>query len=191
MPADLNAALLEPEIDRLDTFLAELDGPVNSFEGLDGLFCALICAPTAIMPNEYKTVILGDSAFADDDQAKEITFLMTRHWNTVTKTLQQVSKVGDVYVPALLVDDDGNPTGNEWAEGFVLGITLTQTDWHAFSQNTELGDLLEPVMLLAHEHHPDPTLRPTSLSSEGREDLLDEMFDNLMLIYEHFQRQVN
>lgn len=191
MPADLNAALLEPEIDRLDTFLAELDGPVNSFEGLDGLFCALICAPTAIMPSQYVKVILGDSAFADADQEKDISLLMTRHWNTVAKTLQQVSKVGDVYVPALLVDDDGNPTGNEWAEGFVLGLTLTQNDWHAFSQNTELGDLLEPVMLLAHEHHPDPTLRPTTLSTEGREDLLDEMFDNLMLIYEHFQRQVN
>lgn len=191
MTADLNAALLEPEIDRLDTFLAELDGPVNSFEGLDGLFCALICAPTAIMPNEYIKVILGDSAFADADQEKDISLLMTRHWNTVAKTLQQVSKVGDVYVPALLVDDDGNPTGNEWAEGFVLGLTLTQNDWHAFSQNTELGDLLEPVMLLAHEHHPDPALRPTTLSIEGREDLLDEMFDNLMLIYEHFQRQVN
>lgn len=191
MPADLNAALLEPEIDRLDTFLAELDGPVNSFEGLDGLFCALICAPTAIMPSQYVKVMLGDSAFADADQEKDISLLMTRHWNTVAKTLQQVSKVGDVYVPALLVDDDGNPTGNEWAEGFVLGLTLTQNDWHAFSQNTELGDLLEPVMLLAHEHHPDPTLRPTTLSTEGREDLLDEMFDNLMLIYEHFQRQVN
>jgi uncharacterized protein len=191
MPADLNAALLEPEIDRLDTFLAELDGPVNSFEGLDGLFCALICAPTAIMPSQYVKVILGDSAFTDADQAKDISSLMAQHWNTVAKTLQQVSKVGDVYVPALLVDDDGNPTGNEWAEGFVLGLTLTQNDWHAFSQNTELGDLLEPVMLLAHEHHPDPTLRTTTLSTEGRDDLLDEMFDNLMLIYEHFQRQVN
>jgi uncharacterized protein len=191
MTPNLNAALLEPEIDSLDTFLAELDGPVNSFEGLDGLFCALICAPTAVMPSQYLEVILGDSAFADAEQAQDISLLMTRHWNTVLETLQQVSKVGDVYVPALLVDDDGNPTGNEWAEGFVLGLTLTQNDWHAFSQNTELGDLLEPVMQLAHEHNPDPALRPSTLSSEGREDLLDEMFDNLMLIYEHFQRKRN
>jgi uncharacterized protein len=188
MTQNLNTDLLEPEIDTLDTFLAELDGPVNSFEGLDGLFCALICAPTQVKPSEYLKVILGDSAFADDKQAKDISLLMARHWNKITSTLQQASKVGDVYVPALLVDDDGNPTGNEWAEGFVLGLTLTQKDWHAFSQNTELGNLLEPAMLLAHEHHPDPTLRPETLSSESREDLLDDMFDNLMLIYEHFQR---
>jgi uncharacterized protein len=187
MTANLNAELLDAEIDTLDAFLAELDGPINSFEGLDGLFCALICAPTKVPTSQYLKVVLGESAFADAKEEENISALMVRHWHKVVNTLIQASKVGDVYVPALLVDDDGNPMGNEWAEGFILGLTMTQKDWHAFSQNTELGGLLEPIMLLAHEHHPDPTLRPEALNNEIREDLLDDMFDNLMLIHEHFQ----
>ena len=188
MTTNLNTELLDSEIDTLDAFLAELDGPVNSFEGLDGLFCALICAPTKVPTSQYLKVILGDSTFADNKEEKNISSLIARHWHKVVNTLTQASKVGDVYVPALLVDDDGNPMGNEWAEGFILGLTMTQKDWHAFSQNTELGGLLEPMMLLAHEHHPDPSLRPEALSNDAREEVIDTMFDNLMLIHEHFQR---
>lgn len=185
----LSAALTEAEIEELDTFLAELDSPINSFEALDGLFCVLICAPTSMPQNQYVDVILGKSAFVDPTQAKQMMSFMTRHWNTVVKTLQQATQVGEVYVPALIVDDNGNPTGTAWAEGFLVGLALTQDDWHAFSQKPDLGDLLSPMKLLGHEHHAEPTLRSPNPSQEEREDLLDAMFDNLMLIYEYFQRK--
>lgn len=186
MAHDLTVALLEHEIDLLDAFLAELDGPVNSFEALDGMFCALICVPTMVMPSEYTEVILGNSAFADMDQTKQINVLMGRHWNTVIKTLGQASKTGDVYVPALLVDEEGNPMGNEWAEGFLLGMSFNPEQWDEFSQIQGVGELLIPTMVFAHEHHPDPTFRSPPMSKDAREDLLDEMFDNLMSIYEYF-----
>ena len=187
MANDLTDALLEHEIDSLDTFLAELDGPINSFEALDGMFCALICVPTMVMPSEYMQVILGNSAFADMDQAKQINVLMGRHWNTVIKTLGQASKVGDVYVPALLVDEEGNPMGNEWAEGFLLGMSFNTEEWDEFSQIQGVGELLIPTMVFAQEHQPEQTFRSPPLTIEAREDLLDEMFDNLMSIYEHFR----
>ena len=191
MATHLNTPLSEAEIDTLDAFLAERDGPIISFEGLDGLFCALLCAPTLVMPSHYMEVIMGEEAFTDEQQAQEILLLVTRHWNTVSDTLRRASSVGDVYVPALLVDEDGNPSGNDWAEGFLVGLSLTEDDWGEFIEDEELGQLLVPIMLLGHEHHPDPSMRPANLSPDGREELLDTMFDGLMLIYEHFQRKIH
>ena len=55
--------LNEAETDTLDTFLANLNGPIRSIEGLDGLLCALNCAPTQIAPSDYMAVMLGEGKF--------------------------------------------------------------------------------------------------------------------------------
>jgi|AntAceMinimDraft_12_1070368.scaffolds.fasta_scaffold01208_11 uncharacterized protein len=191
MAKDLNTPLDEDDIDTLDSFLATLDGPIISFEGLDGLFCALLCAPTMVMPSQYLEVIMDEQAFADKTQAQQILLLMTRHWNALSETLQQASINEDVYVPALLVDESGQPTGNDWAEGFLLGLSLTEDDWQDFIEDKTLSQLLLPMLTLGQENHPDTALRPPPLSPKDREDLLDTMFDGLMVIYEHFQRKAH
>lgn len=191
MAKDLNAPLDEADIDTLDDFLAALEGPLVSFEALDGLFCALHCAPTMVMPSQYMDVIMGDQDFADEAQAEQMMLLITRHWNALSETLRQASIDGDVYVPALLVDESGQPTGNDWAGGFVLGLSLTEDDWQAFIDDKTLSQLLLPILTLAQENHPDEEVRPAPLSPQDRVDLLDSMFDGLMLIYEHFQRKAH
>lgn len=191
MNKDLNTPLDEAEIDTLDDFLAALDGPIVSFEGLDGLFCALHCAPTVVMPSHYLEVIMDDQAFADEAQAEQMLLLMTRHWNSLSETLRKASTEGDVYVPALLVDESGEPTGNDWAGGFVLGLSLTEDDWQAFIDDKTLSQLLLPILTIAQENHPDKDVRPAPMSSQDRMELLDSMFDGLMLIYEHFQRKAH
>jgi len=191
MSKDLNTPLDEGEIDTLDEFLAALDGPIVSFEGLDGLFCALHCAPTVVMPSHYLEVIMDDQAFADEAQAEQMLLLTTRHWNSLSETLRKASTEGDVYVPALLVDESGEPTGNDWAGGFVLGLSLTEDDWQAFIDDKTLSQLLLPILTIAQENHPDKDVRPAPMSSQDRMELLDSMFDGLMLIYEHFQRKAH
>lgn len=189
MTKSLSTELREDEIEHLDTFLIERGHPINSFEGLDGLFCALICGPTTASETQYLAGVLGDHPFADVKQAKEISAYMARHWNTVAKTMQRASKVGEVYVPALIVDDAGHPTANAWAEGFLLGVGLSQSAWDPFINGSEVGELLEPMIWLAHEHHDDLAMRSSPLPHQKREDLLDETFDNLMLIYEYFEHK--
>lgn len=192
MDTDLNTPLNEDDIDTLDAFLASLeDGPIMSFEGLDGLFCALLCAPTMVMPSHYLEVVMYEQFFEDEAQEEQMLLLMTRHWNTLSETLRQASSNGDVYVPALLVDDSGQPCGNDWAGGFLLGLSLTEDDWQDFIDDKTLSQLLLPMLTLGQENHPDTTLRPAPLSPKDREELLDTMFDGLMLIYEHFQRKAH
>jgi uncharacterized protein len=186
----LETPLSEDEMQNLDMFLANLEGEVPSFEALDGLFCALRCSPTPMLPSGYLPVILGDDdGFEDEEQARTMLTLITRHWNTVSDGLREALETESLYLPALLVDEDGQAAGNDWAEGFLLGVSMTQDDWDEFIENEDLGQLLVPMMVLAHENDPDPEMRPAEITEESRENLLNMMFNSLILIFAHFEQQ--
>ena len=190
MNEDLNTPLSEDEMQTLDMFLANLDGEVPSFEALDGLFCALRCAPTLVPPSGYLPVILGeDGGFEDEDQARTMLTFITRHWNTVSDGLRQAMATETLYLPALLVDEEDQAAGNDWAEGFLLGVSMTEDDWDDFIDDEDLGELLVPMMVLAHEDDPDPEFKSPEITDENRESLLNMMFNSLILIFAHFEER--
>lgn len=190
MNNDLNTPLSDDDMQTLDMFLANLDGEVPSFECLDGFFCALRCAPTQTPPSDYLPAILGDNdGFEDEQQALSMLTLITRHWNTVSDGLREALETETLYLPALLVDEEGRTTGNDWAEGFLLGVTLTEDDWEVFIDDDELGELLVPMMVLAHENDQDPELKSPEINDDNREKLLNMMFNSLVLIFAHFENQ--
>lgn len=178
--------LSETEIDALDGFLSELSGPIRSLEGLDGLVCALTCAPTEVGYNNYMSAVLGADGFADDDEATAIEALAKRHQASVKAGLDETLQTETLYTPALLVDEDGKAQGNQWALGFLLGVSMTEGDWADFTKGDEMARLLLPMMVLAHEHHPDPQMRPSPIPDEGRDEILYMMTNSLALIYGHF-----
>jgi uncharacterized protein len=182
-----NTALTEAEIETLDAFFAELTGPIRSFEGFDGLICALICAPTKIKHEQYLSEVISANSYQDEKQAALINSMAKRHYEATRQGIDDTVGTDEVYPPALMVDEDDRALGNEWALGFLLGVAMTEADWDDFTKGGELGELMLPMMVLAHEHHPDPEMRPADLSDEARLDLLDMMGDSLVLIYEHFQ----
>lgn len=186
MAIDPPTMLTESEIDHLDAFLANLRGPIRSIEGLDGLLCALNCAPTSIKQSKYIDVFMGETAFDSDDQCRVMSELMTRHDIAVGDELVRATQTADPFTPALMVDEDGQALGNEWALGFLLGVSLTEQDWVEFARNDSLSKLIIPMMVLAHEHHPDPMMRPSPITGEGREELLGIMGGSAALIYRHF-----
>lgn len=178
--------LTETEIDTLDTFLSGLTGPIRSLEGLDGLVCALTCAPTKINYKQYMSAVLGEDGFADDKQARAIEKIAKHHLESVKAGLSQTIESETLYEPALLVDEDGKAQGNQWALGFLLGVSMTEGDWEDFTKGDEMARLLLPMMVLAHEHHPDPQMRPSPIPDEGRDEILYMMTNSLALIYGHF-----
>lgn len=190
MTENLNTPLSEDDMQTLDMFLVNLEGEVPSFECLDGFFCALRCAPTLVPPSGYLPVILGeDDGFEDEDQARTMLTFITRHWNTVSDGLREAMQTETLYLPALLVDDEGRAAGNDWAEGFLLGVSMTEDDWDDFIDDEDLGELLVPMMVLAHEDDPDPELKSPEITDENRESLLNMMFNSLVLIFAHFEKQ--
>jgi uncharacterized protein len=45
------------------------------------------------------------------------------------------------------------------------------------------------MMVLAHENDPDPELKSPEITEDTRENLLNMMFNSLVLIFAHFENQ--
>jgi uncharacterized protein len=92
------------------------------------------------------------------------------------------------FVPLLLEDDQGAARGNDWANGFARGMGLRRESWSQLFDDTEHAGTLVPILALAHEHHPDPEMRPYKepMSAERREQLIVGMATSVPAIYRYF-----
>ncbi|HEY8708909.1 MAG TPA: UPF0149 family protein [Burkholderiaceae bacterium] len=181
-------ALTEDELDQLTDFLDAVGPQAMSLESVDGFFAALICGPEMVMPSEYLPAVFGkDHVFANDAEAADILGLLMRHWNVIASALLRTLDVPEVYLPVLHEDRDGVAHGNDWSSGFMRGVGLRPVGWRELLDSDEYGGPLFPIMVLQHEHDPDPSLRPTiSAASEKREELIQMMIASLTVIYRHF-----
>jgi uncharacterized protein len=176
------------ELDRLGEFLDGIGAPAMNVEALDGYFAALICGPDTVPPSEYLPQIWGDNfSFDSNNQATDILGLLMRHWNTISVELQRTLKERHVYLPVLLEGDDGIASGNAWARGFMRGVQTRPASWRKLIESDEYGGAMIPIMLLAHEHDPDPTMRPKPVAPGKREELLEMMIAGLTQIYRYFE----
>jgi uncharacterized protein len=190
-----NERLTDAELDRLGDFLKGCKGgKAMNVEALDGFFAALIAGPETVMPSEYYREVFGGEMseaceFGSLDEANEILGLMMRHWNDVAGTLFK----DEVYVPLLLEDENGVAHGNDWAHGFMRGISMRHEGWAELVNDEEHGGCLVPMMMLFHEHDEDPEMRPKPISPEKREEVIAHMTAGLLRACRYFraQRQVN
>jgi uncharacterized protein len=185
--------LTDAEFERLSGVLGRFDTehPMN-LEELDGFFAALICGPEVVRPSEYLPVIWGDNiildeSFGNQPVLQDFLSLIMRHWNVIADTLYS----GDVFLPLLLEDDDGATHANDWATGFRRGMEFHKERWAALLADEEHGGLLVPIFALAHEHDPDPEMRPykEAIGGEEREKLIVGAAAGVMGIYRYFKSQ--
>ncbi len=180
--------LSDDELDRLGDFLEGIGSLAMNLEMLDGFFAALICCPDTVLPSEYLPQVWGeDHAFDNNDQAAEILGLIMRHWNTIASALFQTLQEANVYLPVLLEDEHGVVHGNDWANGFMRGVQLRAEEWGELIESEEFGGSMVPMMALAHEHDPDPSMRPPKITQKKRDVLLQSMIAGLTHIYRYFE----
>lgn len=187
----MNAPLTDTEYDRLDGVLSRFHNQcAMNLEKLDGFFAALICCPDTVLPSEYLPEIWGgdmadEDAFATQEELQDFLNLVMRHWNGITHTLHS----GDVFLPLLLEDEQGVAHANDWAQGFMRGVALRNEDWLALFDDEEHGGSLVPILVLAHEHHPDPEMRPydAPIDAEQREQLIVCVAAAVPAIYGYFE----
>lgn len=153
--------LTDAELDDLTEALGRFHNEhAMNLEELDGFIAALICGPSTIPPSEFLPEIWGGGemadaeSFASEADGPRFVQAVIQHWNFVAETLQS----GDFYLPLLLEDNKGVAQANDWAHGFMRGMNLRQEDWLDLVNDEENGGSLVPILALAHEHHPDPTL---------------------------------
>ena len=183
--------LTDPELDRLAEFLrACKGGKAMNIEELDGFFAALVAGPETVMPSEYYPHIFGGTMedtceFETLDQVNAVLGLMMRHWNTIAGTLY----ADEPYLPVLLEDGKGVAHANDWARGFMRGVELRREHWADLINDEEHGGSILPMMMLYHEHDPDPEMRPNPITPEQREDIIRHMAVGLVQIYRYYRGQ--
>ncbi|GJM09254.1 MAG: hypothetical protein DHS20C11_15300 [Lysobacteraceae bacterium] len=148
---------------------------------VDGLFAALVAAPTLIPPSAYLQEIRNDTPFVDEHDAITFMSLIQAHWNDV------VSRFAQAYFRPLLVDHDSG--GETWARGYLHGVKMTPFDWEALFKTEDGQQWLLPILTLAHLNDPDPELRPfdePDLDRDERTGLHDGMAMAATMIFSHF-----
>jgi uncharacterized protein len=184
--------LTDPELQNLADVLSRFGGKrAMNIEQLDGFLAAVICYPEPILPQEYLPEIWGDGmvneqGFEEQPMLQDFLLLVTRHKLATTETLQS----GDVFTPVLLPNQDDVCLGNDWANGFVRGMKIRQRDWSTLFDDENHGGSLVPIFVLAHEHDPDPEMRPYKepITAERREQLIIGTAAGVMNIYKYFRR---
>jgi uncharacterized protein len=180
----------DSEFQRLAQFLEEIGPPAMNMEELDGYFSALICGPGLVPMSRCLPNVWGeDFAFSGEKQASEILAIILHHWNCIAGTLQSTLETPNVYLPVLLLNEEGVSHGNDWARGFMRGVELHPAGWQELFDSEEEGAAVVPMMILAHENDPDPELRSPAIRAQSREDLLNDMIAGLTRIYRHFEPQ--
>ena len=183
-------ALTDEEYDHMAAVLHRFHSErAMNLEMLDGFFVALICGPDMVPPSEYLPEIWGgtladDQVFGGERELQKFMDLIMRHWNCVAQTLHSE----DVFVPLLFEDDNGIAHGNDWANGFARGMEMRRNGWSKLFDDTEHGGAVLPILALAHEHHPDPEMRPYKepMSAERREQLIVGVAASVPAIYRYF-----
>jgi uncharacterized protein len=185
MSQDLREPLSEDELDRLEALLDARPEAMN-LEMLDGFFVALACSPELVPPSASLPVILGEAEpeLASLDDAMATHGLLMRYWNTVVGLLE----THDPYDPILLAEaDDDQPTGTDWAVGFLEGVSMGGEAWKELFLDEERGELLLPIFILAHEHDPDPEMRPDPIDAEHRLELFAGLSAFVPEIHRYFE----
>jgi uncharacterized protein len=127
---------------------------------------------------------MGDEeAFSTRQELQEFMDLVMRHWNIIAATLQS----GDVFLPLLLEDEEGIAHANDWARGFMRGVELRKEDWVNLFDDEQHGGPLVPILVLAHEHNPDPKMRPYQepIDAERRKELIVRIAAGVTAIYRY------
>lgn len=189
--------LTDEELDRLGEFLDRFgDGRAMNLEELDGFFSALIAGPELVPPSEYLPQIFRGEPMKDAksmEEASEALALLFRHWNSIADTLAK----GDFHIPVLVKykneddEEDGDEEeiagGNDWASGFMTGVSMRFDAWGVLDEDKETRDWLLPMLYLDQEHDPDPESRPPALPPEQRTEVVVAMMVSLLMIYRYFR----
>ncbi len=183
--------LSEAEFDSLSEALERLGGRAMNLEQLDGFLASLVCGPEDVSQTECLQEVCGFDVVNDESASEPSTqtllLLLSRHRDGIAHTLRS----GDVFTPLLVADEHGEYPANDWAKGFLRGVELRRGAWASLMNDEEHGGSLVAIFALAHEHDPDPEMRPYNepIPAELRERLIVGAAAAVMNIYRYFQER--
>lgn len=175
--SDPRMGLTEDEVDWLGGFLTSSQVPDTGMglEMVDGFFSALIAGPDVVRSSAYLDAIWGGvereaPAFDTKEQAEYVMGLLMRRWNAMAEGIM----IGDP-APALIMDFGDTLTGQDWADGFLLGLDYHESLAASGKIEKHTDRLIEPILALA-----GPEVYGSRILASRREKILDDLPDIIL-----------
>ena len=136
--------LVENEFDWLHDCLRHA-GAAMSVERLDGFVTALVVSPVLVSTRDVIAEIWGEKlpAFDDAEQADYTINLIERHRSSIARRLE-------AHRPLAPLMADAELPANDWADGFMRGVSLRMDAWdHRLPHDEQLSTFLGHILMLA------------------------------------------
>jgi uncharacterized protein len=148
MPA---TSFSEADLDRLESWLLEPQRGEEALmpDGLQGLLCAVVSAPSPIPSSKWIPAGLGeDPKYASHDERDSIERLLVAFHDDVAAQLN-----GGEHFDMVLYGEDGTEDQDaslaSWCEGYLMGVELADPPWSEQASEEELDDMLMPFVILS------------------------------------------
>lgn len=147
--------ITDDDLDFLEDFLldridedADTEGKdegILDLSELDGLLTAVVSGPSMIPPSQWIPVVWGDFApeFESEEEAQKVIMLMMDIMNSRASTLMESPQEFEPLFEVRVVDGKEYSIVDEWCEGYLRGVSLTQALWD--SAGLEMQILLTPI----------------------------------------------
>nr|WP_133149273.1 UPF0149 family protein [Caulobacter zeae] len=146
-PADLS-----PELEILDAFLSSEEVPETALllSELDGFLTGLAVGPELVMPAEWLPHVWGGAEpnFRDGLEAQKIVGAIMRRYDDIRRRLETRT-----LEPILLETEAGEVLASDWADGFLLAVSLRYAAWDK---------------LMSSERRPSADAAPGPVGRRGR-----------------------
>ncbi|AGA32845.1 YecA family protein [Thioalkalivibrio nitratireducens DSM 14787] len=186
------AGLSDDELDELDAFFMSHAVPEAAMDlaMLDGYLTAIALNPELIPPSVWLPWVWDmdagndDPAFNDRAQAEWILGLVMRHYNHVL-TMVSAGFPEPIFGQPIAAQGGSFTIVEEWAEGFVFGMSTFADPWWTQLQE-QAPDLLAPILL----HGTDEGLETLEEFTEETEALLrdapDQIVESVQQLQDYF-----
>jgi len=172
------------DLDRLEKLLSapHLEDSLT-LDALQGFFCAVASAPAEIPKEKWLASAMGESKFASDEEAAEITGLLEAFSADTQASLAEGIGLDLIFYPV----EEGEEELAIWCDGYLLGVALSDPDWYSAGDDEELvEEFLFPAMALSgalKQHAEDEgeewhtPEEEADLMKEARENLYDCVYE--------------
>ncbi|MBI1686910.1 UPF0149 family protein [Caulobacter hibisci] len=186
----LEATDLTPDLEILDAFLMSEGVPDSTLtlSELDGFLTGVAVGPELVMPAEWLPLVWGgaEPPFADELEAQKVLGAIMNRYNTILRGLG--ARVLD---PIFLETETGEIIASDWAEGFVMAVSLRYAAWDRLLSSETDGHLLTPLLALCADEDGE---RLVELPAEIVEELFanaDQFVPETVLRIHAFWRNAN
>ena len=181
------ARLTPEDLDRLEALLSapHLEDSLT-LDALQGFFCAVASSPVEIPKQKWLDAAMGESKFANDEEAAQVTDLLERFAAETSAALAEGVGLDLIFYPV----EEGEEELAVWCDGYLLGVALADPDWYSAGDDEELVEefLFPPMALSGHLKQHAEDEGEEWHSPEDEADLMKEARENLYdCVYEAWQ----